>query len=97
MHDAASAQYNPDCISCHGDMTDRTTLSADVEEIHPTMIPWVLPAGGEPRINNQTCASCHESVDFLGGSAANLRKQVAVTICAGCHGPPGPATTTLYR
>jgi len=33
------------------------------------------------------CITCHKSVDLLQGSAASLRRQVAVELCATCHSP----------
>ncbi|MBI4600849.1 MAG: hypothetical protein HY721_02705 [Planctomycetes bacterium] len=90
LHDASSPAYNSDCIKCHGDMTDETTLDDDVEGIHPRMVPYVLQAAGQTETNNTVCAYCHESVDLLGGSAANLRKQVAASDCQGCHTLAGP-------
>ncbi len=91
MHNASSPRYNPDCIKCHGNMLWEESLDAKVEAIHPKMIKYVLPETGEEEITNKTCVYCHRSVDFLEGSAGNIRKQVASSICAECHAPQGGA------
>lgn len=90
MHDAASPSYNDDCITCHGDMSDETTLSNAVLGIHPRMCPYVYQAAGETEMNNNVCRYCHQSVDFLDHSAGNLRRQVDVDLCQNCHTRAGP-------
>jgi len=91
MHDANSPRYNSDCIKCHGNMLWEESLDANVEAIHPKMIKYVLSETGENEITSTTCRYCHRSVDFLEGSAGNIRKQVASSICADCHAPKGGA------
>ncbi len=89
-HDSSSPRYNPGCITCHGNMLWQVTLDAAVPPAHEIMMQWVFPLTLDTEVTNGTCAHCHESVDFLGGSAASLRKQVDVEGCAACHSPTGP-------
>ncbi|MEW6744940.1 MAG: hypothetical protein AB1486_19475 [Planctomycetota bacterium] len=96
IHDSSSPVYNGDCILCHGDMTDETTLSDSVPGIHPRMCPYVYQAAGALEISNEVCMYCHESVDLLGGSAGNLCKQVEASICQSCHTVAGPGRE-LYQ
>lgn len=98
IHDKSSSGYNSDCISCHGDMSDETSLSSSVQAIHPRMCPYVYQAAGEASntTTNAVCAYCHVSVDFVGGSAGNLRKQVAAENCISCHRLAGPGRL-LYQ
>lgn len=91
MHDSSSNKYNPDCIKCHGNMLWEETLDTNIQAIHPKMIKYVLPETGETEITSNTCRYCHRSVDFYEGSAGNIRKQVASSICADCHAPQGGA------
>ncbi len=90
LHDSASPDYNGDCLKCHGDMTDGTTLSELVQAIHPRMNPYVYQAAGETTVTNNVCIHCHTSVDFLEGSAGGIRKQVAPQKCVTCHTVAGP-------
>ncbi|MHC4605919.1 MAG: hypothetical protein ACYTAF_03180 [Planctomycetota bacterium] len=90
LHDAGSPEYNDDCMTCHGDMTDETTLSTSVTGIHPEMCPEVFQAAGTTTYTNAVCIYCHQSVDILGGSAGHLRKQVDVADCRTCHSVAGP-------
>jgi len=90
MHDASSTRYNPDCIKCHGNMMGETTLSTDIQGIHPRMVRYVVAETGETDITNNTCKHCHRSVNLLDSSAGNIRKQVATDICVSCHAVNGP-------
>jgi hypothetical protein len=80
LHDPASAQYDAECVKCHGDVLEEASLDARVPGAHPVMLPQV---GGE---SDAVCVKCHESVDFdRGGSAANVRRNVDVQLCSACH------------
>ncbi|MBI2933534.1 MAG: hypothetical protein HYY16_17975 [Planctomycetes bacterium] len=96
VHDSGSPAYNSDCMRCHGDMSQETTLSSGVQGIHPRMCPYVYQAAGQTTTTNEVCVYCHESVDFLDKSAGNLRKQVAVGKCVTCHTAAGPGRQ-LYQ
>ena len=96
MHNAESTSFNSDCISCHGSMQHETTLSESVGGVHLVKMPWLLQTSGESQINNQLCLHCHPTVDLLGKSAGNLRRQVDVDICRGCHTSAGPGRE-LYK
>ena len=76
---SATDSDNNQCIECHGDMTDRVTLSDTIlpfHERHEQITP------------DHRCVDCHTSVDLLEGSGATLRKQVdAEAVCSPCHGP----------
>ena len=90
IHDQGSAAYNSDCIKCHGNKLDEQSLNANVPAIHAKMMKYVLREIGKTAIDNDACTHCHKSVDFLGNSAGNIRKQVASQSCADCHGQKGP-------
>lgn len=81
VHLNASRYASSECIKCHGNMQDQTTLDSSVEGIHPK----------HTRVTTLTCTDCHQSVDLLQKSGANLRRQVDVQKCVDCHG------TTLYQ
>ena len=96
MHDDSSSSFNSDCISCHGNMLHETTLSEDVGGVHLVKMPWLLQTSGQAEINNQLCLHCHPTVDLLEKSAGNIRRQVDVDICRGCHTSAGPGRE-LYK
>jgi hypothetical protein len=80
VHNAASAQYDPECVKCHGDILEERSLDARVPGAHPVMLPQV---GGE---TDAVCVKCHEAVDFdRGDSAGNVRRNVDVQVCTACH------------
>ncbi len=96
LHDASSPLYDSDCMKCHGDMTDETTLDATVMGVHPKKCPQVFLAAGVTTYTNAVCVYCHKSVDILGSSAGNLLKQVEVAECRACHTAAGPGKV-LYK
>lgn len=96
LHDASSTEYNSDCTLCHGDMSSETSLSASVPAIHPKMIPYVISAAGQTTTNGAVCRYCHQTVNYLDGSSANLRKHVAASNCHACHTLAGPGKQ-LYQ
>lgn len=85
IHNPESTRYNANCLHCHQDILNRTTLDPRVQEIHRRMLPYLGTWRGTPR--NEDCAFCHRGgVDFSGDhSAAGLRRQVPTQYCAGCH------------
>lgn len=101
MHDSASPQYAADCIKCHGDMSGETTLSGEVQGIHPRMCPYVFEAAGETEMTSAVCRYCHSDTqrmqDYSGGSGGALRKQVNAELkCVECHTSDGPGKE-LYK
>jgi len=89
VHNPASAQYDRQCIKCHGDILEERSLDDRVPGAHPVMLPQV---GGE---TDAVCVKCHVSVDFDSRSAGNVRRNVDVDICAVCH-PRGGAGHPFY-
>ncbi len=73
------------CIDCHGNKAEETSLQADIKTPHTIHIPIV-----------KECNVCHKKADLLEGSAATLRKQVDPQTCKGCHGSGGPGPQ-LYQ
>ncbi|MFQ6120202.1 MAG: cytochrome c3 family protein [Methanosarcinales archaeon] len=71
------------CLSCHSEIPQETTLNASYKAPHPTHL--------ESNYLNFKCNDCHKSVDLIEQSAGNLRRNVDVDICATCHSPfPAP-------
>ena len=68
------------CVTCHGDMTNRTALDPRIlmaHSLHKKMI-------------NFKCTGCHRKIDLLNHSGAKLRRQVdPEVVCDGCHGEKG--------
>lgn len=98
LHDAKSAQYNPDCLSagCHTDIFNRTTLSTSILPAHNIVDRMGLSA--------TDCRYCHESTEIVRGirrergNAAKLGKQVDdVLRCFPCHGSAGPGKQLYGR
>lgn len=84
IHNPESARYLGNCLHCHADIVNRTTLDPNVPNIHRRMIPYTGTFNGVPR--NQDCLFCHRTVEFGGNhSGAELRRQVATVLCTGCH------------
>lgn len=79
LHREASTVPPEQCIQCHGNKTDEQSL----DPVFPTAHRVHLTSS----LLNFQCTACHQSVDVLWGSAASLRKQVNVTLCATCHSP----------
>ena len=77
VHTAGNVAFTAtNCEACHGDRANEK--SAD-----PAKPPWhALPVH-----NGLTCTQmCHTTtIDLLQDSGASLRKQVAVSVCKGCH------------
>jgi hypothetical protein len=88
LHDSQSAQYDANCLKCHADVLQEHSLDPGIAGAHPSMFPFV---GGPD------CLFCHRSVDFDNQSAANVRRNVEVEICASCHGQGGLAAPFYVR
>lgn len=85
LHEDLTEVASDECIGCHGNKAEETSLDPDIETAHAIHIPMI-----------EECNSCHKGADLLEGSAASLRKQVDPQICFGCHGPEGPGPQ-LYQ
>lgn len=88
VHNPASKGYNAACLACHLDKLDEASLSATVPGFHKRKMG--LSTGGTPIIPgatpDQKCVFCHKTTDMSPDrSGANLRRQVDVALCAGCH------------
>jgi nitrate/TMAO reductase-like tetraheme cytochrome c subunit len=79
LHLEASTLTPAQCIGCHGDKAAEVSL----DPAYPTAHREHLTSD----LLNVDCTTCHQSVDLLQGSAASLRKQVDVELCATCHSP----------
>ncbi len=96
VHNSSSSQYDRDCQKCHEQILKRTTLDSRFPEAHQAMIPFISGQPIAAGVSNDTCIACHASVDFDNRSAASIRKQVDVEICAGCHGARGVEAQPFY-
>lgn len=79
LHQAAATVSPERCIQCHGNKADERSLDPTYPTAHRVHLTSTLL--------NVTCTTCHQSVDLLQGSAASLRRQVDVELCATCHSP----------
>lgn len=85
LHDSSSSQYRDDCLSCHSDILEETSLNPNIEPAHQAML------SATPGETTQAkCVYCHASTDLSQHSAGNLRKNVSAATCDLCHGPAGP-------
>ena len=96
LHDAKSPAYNKNCLSCHGDITTRTTLNPKFKEAHAAMIPFAPGYDAKAGVTNATCTSCHGRVDLVQHSGEQIRKNAGVASCGACHGKSGPASKKFY-
>ena len=85
LHEDLTKVEKNECISCHGNKAEETSLNTDIKTPHAIHIPTL-----------KECNVCHKKADLLEGSAAALRKQVDPQVCYGCHGPGGPGPQ-LYQ
>lgn len=79
LHQEASTVPVERCIQCHGDKAR--------EESQDPLYPTAHRVHLTSALLNVECTTCHQSADLLQGSAASLRKQVDVELCATCHSP----------
>ena len=91
LHDKKSPQYDKNCIACHAAILDEESLDPSIETAHVSML-----SNTPGKNNNERCGWCHRTVDLLGGSAGNLRKQVKADLCAMCHGNDGFGVAKQY-
>jgi len=91
LHNPASPQYDHQCVKCHGDILEESSLDTRVPGAHPVMLPQV---GGD---TDAVCVKCHVSVDFDAGSAGNVRRNVDVNTCAACHASGGAGHPFYFR
>lgn len=63
-----------ECAGCHSEVLEEVSLSPDVSPPHPIH--------QEEGLN---CTFCHQSVDLVQESAASLRRNDDVGLCAACH------------
>ncbi|MFQ6088767.1 MAG: cytochrome c3 family protein [Candidatus Methanofastidiosia archaeon] len=77
LHLNALSLESRECIDCHGDKSQETSLKEGVETPHKIHLT--------SEILNFECVTCHQKVDIQEGSAASLRRQVDVEFCAKCH------------
>lgn len=94
LHNPSSAQYNGNCLDCHGDILTRKSLNPKIPEAHVAMLPFTpsYPVGKPVKVGaaNEHCRFCHKKgVDFERSSAATLRKNVNPASCSICHGRRG--------
>lgn len=79
LHLEASTLTTAQCIGCHGNKADEVSLDPTFPTAHRVHLTSTLL--------NVKCITCHQRVDLLQGSAASLRRQVDVELCATCHSP----------
>lgn len=91
LHNSASSQYRSDCLSCHSDILEETSLNPNIESAHQAMMNHTPGAAIADK-----CVYCHASVDILQHSAGNIRKNVSAATCDVCHGP-GDTGTQYYQ
>jgi hypothetical protein len=99
LHNSASSQYDPDCLTsgCHDTLLqDEKSLDPRLPAIHLAMIPYVPGYNPRKGVSNSTCLHCHRSVDLINKSAAALLKNVSPQSCALCHTKAGPAVP-IYK
>jgi len=88
VHDVTSKSYDKACLACHLDKLGESSLAATTPGYHKRKMG--LNSAGKPIIPGNTpdekCVFCHRTVDMSPNrSAGNLRRQVDVAFCAGCH------------
>jgi hypothetical protein len=95
LHDRSHPQYDADCIKCHGTLLGEETLAPDRPGPHTRMLPAFL-ALGQVEPTNADCVWCHYHTDLVQESGGDLRRQVYVSWCWGCHRESGPYLPVLY-
>ncbi len=82
VHDPSSADYDSDCISCHGDRMTEVALDGVTPSVHSTMAGSALFGEGNAR-----CLFCHKhGANLVNESGSGLRRQVDMFACNVCHG-----------
>ncbi|MGC8915644.1 MAG: hypothetical protein ACP5NF_01535 [Thermoanaerobaculum sp.] len=97
IHDPQSQSYNPRCLSCHQGVLRDGSQDPRVASFHQAMLPFTPGYSARKGAQDNNCVFCHRNaVDFDQGSAASLRRNVAVEACVYCHGRSGPGPV-YYR
>ncbi len=96
LHTPGSPQFRGECLACHGDIMERTTLKPGIKEAHAAMIPFLPDYDPKVGVTNSTCQSCHSKVDIVQHSGVQIRKNSDPSMCAACHGQGGVATKKFY-
>jgi len=92
VHDPACPGYDGDCVACHGEQITEGSLDAMYPGFHQAKLALPDIPGDTP---NDKCVYCHVEIDLSNNrSAANLRRQVDVDLCAMCH---SSGTYQFYR
>jgi hypothetical protein len=60
------------------------------------MVPFSPGYDYKRGATNEVCISCHAKTDVLQHSAAQLRRNVSVSLCAACHNKAGPSSKKFY-
>ena len=84
VHDPACVgSYDSDCVACHGDQLTEGSLDTTIPGFHQMKLALPDIPGAT---DNEKCVYCHVEVDLSNNqSAASLRRQVDVNLCAVCH------------
>lgn len=82
-HKSSAAITNSECITCHGQKANETSLdpftfSAHKKHLKSAFLRFLPATNG--------CGECHESTDLDQGSGGTVNKQVDVAFCRTCHG-----------
>ncbi len=96
LHDAKSPSFDKNCLGCHGNIMQRTTLNPKIKEAHAAMLPFAPAYDAKVGVTNDVCISCHGKVDLLQHSGEQIRKNVDVASCAACHGKSGLSSKKFY-
>ncbi len=96
IHNAASRSFNKNCLGCHAAVVKERSLDRNIKGGHAAMLPFAPGYDAKKGAGNAVCVSCHENVDVLQHSAAQIRRNVSVDVCAACHGKSGLASRKFY-
>ncbi len=96
IHDAGSPSFNKNCLGCHKDVMRQGTLNGKIKSAHAAMVPFAPGYDYKRGATNEVCISCHAKTDVLQHSAAQIRRNVGVSMCAGCHNKAGPSSKKFY-
>lgn len=96
LHDAGSPSFSKDCLTCHADVMKKSTLDRKVRNAHAAMVPFAPGYDSKKGVTSAVCVSCHERVDVVQHSAAQIRRNVSVDACVACHGKSGPSSRKFY-
>jgi len=85
IHDKNNSQsYRNDCtnFACHFSIMTEKSLKASVPTFHIKKLSLPAIPGAT---KTAKCTYCHKATDIAEGSAKNLRRNVDVELCVGCH------------